>query len=80
MSAPWGRGASEYRPGLLTKQYFGKHGEACAADISTRNETKWAKSPYEDPTTQVSADTCTGLLSWGLLNAPIDGSRPSIIS
>ena len=30
---PWGRGASDYRPGLFTKKYFGKHGEACAADI-----------------------------------------------
>ena len=30
---PWGRGASEYRPGLFTKQYFEKHGEACAADV-----------------------------------------------
>jgi len=29
----WGRGASLYRPGLFTKQYFEKHGEACAADI-----------------------------------------------
>jgi hypothetical protein len=29
----WGRGASEYRPGLFTKQYFVNHGEACAADI-----------------------------------------------
>jgi len=33
MSVPWGRGASEYRPGLFTKQYFVEHGEACAADI-----------------------------------------------
>jgi hypothetical protein len=33
MSVSWGRGASEYRPGLFTKQYFEKHGEACAADI-----------------------------------------------
>lgn len=33
MSTPWGRGASEYRPGLFTKQYFVEHGEACAADI-----------------------------------------------
>ena len=32
-SVPWGRGASEYRPGIFTKQYFEKHGEACAADI-----------------------------------------------
>ena len=29
----WGRGASEYRPGLFTKQYFEKYGEACCADI-----------------------------------------------
>ena len=33
MSVSWGRGASDYRPGLFTKQYIEKHGEACAADI-----------------------------------------------
>ncbi len=33
MSVSWGRGASEYRPGLFTKQYFVEHGEACAADV-----------------------------------------------
>jgi hypothetical protein len=33
ITAPWGRGASDYRPGLFTKQYFEKHKEACAADI-----------------------------------------------
>jgi hypothetical protein len=33
ITTPWGRGASEYRPGLFTKQYFKKHDEACAADI-----------------------------------------------
>ena len=33
ITTPWGRGASEYRPGLFTKQYFEKHGEACCADI-----------------------------------------------
>jgi len=33
MAAPWGRAASEYRPGLFTFQYFEKRGEACAADI-----------------------------------------------
>jgi hypothetical protein len=33
MLVPWGRGASEYRPGLFTKQYFENYGEACAADI-----------------------------------------------
>jgi len=29
----WGRGASLYRPGLFTKKYFEKEGEACCADI-----------------------------------------------
>ena len=33
MSVSWGRGASEYRPGLFTKRYFVKHGEGCCADI-----------------------------------------------
>ena len=33
ITIPWGRGASEYRPGLFTKQYFEKHGESCAADV-----------------------------------------------
>jgi len=33
IAGPWGRGASEYRPGLFTKQYFVEHPEGCAADI-----------------------------------------------
>jgi len=33
ITIPWGRGASEYRPGLFTKQYFEKYGEVCAADV-----------------------------------------------
>jgi hypothetical protein len=33
MAGPWGRGASEYRPGLFTKRYLVEHGEGCAADI-----------------------------------------------
>ena len=33
MAVGWGRGASEHRPGLFTKQYFVEHGEACCADI-----------------------------------------------
>jgi len=33
ITIPWGRGASEYRPGLFTKQYFVNHGEACCADV-----------------------------------------------
>ncbi len=33
ITIPWGRGASEYRPGIFTKKYFVKHGEACAADV-----------------------------------------------
>lgn len=33
ITIPWGRGASEYRPGIFTKKYFEKHEEACAADV-----------------------------------------------
>lgn len=33
ISIPWGRGASEYRPGLFTKKYLLEHEEACCADI-----------------------------------------------
>ncbi len=33
IGVPWGRAASEYRPGLFAKQYFVKHRETCAADI-----------------------------------------------
>ncbi len=33
ITIPWGRGASEYRPGIFTKQYFVNHGEACCADV-----------------------------------------------
>jgi len=33
MAVGWGRASSLYRPGLFTKQYFEKHGDACAADI-----------------------------------------------
>ncbi len=33
MSVSWGRGGSEYRPGIFTKQYLVEHGEACAADV-----------------------------------------------
>ncbi|MFC1982634.1 hypothetical protein ACFLV5_02465 [Chloroflexota bacterium] len=30
---PWGRAASEHRPGLFTKQYLMEHDEACAAEV-----------------------------------------------
>jgi len=33
IAIPWGRAASEHRPGLFTKQYLMQRGEACAADI-----------------------------------------------
>jgi len=33
ITVPWGRGASEYRPGVFIKQFFLERGEACAADI-----------------------------------------------
>lgn len=33
MAVGWGRGASEYRPGIFTKQCFVEHGEGCRADV-----------------------------------------------
>lgn len=33
ITAGWGRGASQYRPGLFTKKYLIQNNEACAADI-----------------------------------------------
>ena len=33
ITIPWGRGASEHRPGLFTKHYLMEHREACAADV-----------------------------------------------
>ncbi len=33
ITIPWGRGASEYRPGIFTKKYFEKHNETCCADV-----------------------------------------------
>lgn len=33
MTAPWGRAASEHRPGRFIKKYLEKHGEASAADV-----------------------------------------------
>ena len=33
ITIPWGRGASEYRPGIFTKRYFVEHGEVCCADV-----------------------------------------------
>jgi len=33
ITVPWGRSASDYRPGLFTKQYFEKHGDVCCADV-----------------------------------------------
>jgi hypothetical protein len=33
VTVPWGRGASEHRPGVFTKQYLMENGEACAADV-----------------------------------------------
>ena len=33
ITIPWGRAASEHRPGLFTKSYLLEHGESCCADI-----------------------------------------------
>ena len=33
ITIPWGRGASEHRPGVFIKAYLVGHGEACCADV-----------------------------------------------
>jgi hypothetical protein len=33
VTIPWGRGASEHRPGLFAKAYLLEHGETCCADV-----------------------------------------------
>jgi hypothetical protein len=42
ISVGWGRGASEYRPGVFSKHYLAQHGEGCCADIffALKNELK----------------------------------------
>jgi hypothetical protein len=35
MTVPWGRAASEHRPGTFIKRYLAEHGQACAADVFT---------------------------------------------
>ena len=32
-TAPWGRSALDYRPGLFIRDYLREHGEGCASDI-----------------------------------------------
>jgi len=32
VTIPWGRAASQYRPGLFSKKYLEQHGEGCCAD------------------------------------------------
>ena len=34
-TTPWGRAASEHRPGLFAKRYLLEHEEACASEIFT---------------------------------------------
>ena len=33
ITTSWGRGASQYRPGLFTKQYLAEHGEAYCGEV-----------------------------------------------
>lgn len=39
-TVPWGRAASDYRPGLFTKQFLQNHGKASAADIFSELKEK----------------------------------------
>jgi hypothetical protein len=33
IAVPWGRGSSEFRPGIFTKRYFVEHGNASASEV-----------------------------------------------
>jgi len=83
----WGRGASLYRPGLFTKKYFEKHGEACAADIyyNLSREIEWlnkerielGEKPFQRPNYSSFAKYFHWFKLLGLVE-PTDRREPAI--
>jgi len=83
----WGRGASLYRPGLFTKKYFEKHGEACAADIyyDLSREIEWlnkerielGEKPFQRPNYSSFAKYFHWFKLLGLVE-PTDRREPAI--
>ena len=87
VTIPWGRGASEYRPGLFTKQYFEKHGEACCADIyralseeierMNEERTEIGEKPFRRPNYSSFARYFHWFKLLGLVE-PIEKKEPAI--
>jgi len=87
ITIPWGRGASEYRPGLFTKQYFVEHGEACAADIYyalsqeierlNKERVEIGEKPFHRPNYSSFAKYFHWFKLLGLVE-PIDRREPAI--
>ena len=87
ITIPWGRGASDYRPGIFIKGYFEEHGEACAADIhhalseeierlnAARIEA--GKKPLRGPTYSSFAKYFHWFKLLGLVE-PVDRREPAI--
>ena len=83
----WGRGASLYRPGLFTKKYFEKHGEACAADIYyalseeierfNRERVQIGEKPFRRPNYSSFAKYFHWFKLLGLVE-PVDRREPAI--
>jgi len=83
----WGRGASEYRPGLFSKKYFVKHGEACAANIYydlsreierlNKERIEIGEKPFQRPNYSSFAKYFHWFKLMGLVE-PVDRREPAI--
>ena len=87
ITIPWGRGVSEYRPGIFTKRYFVEHGEACAADIYyalsqeikrlNKERIEVGEKPFQRPNYSSFAKYCHWFKLLGLVE-PTDRREPAI--
>ena len=87
ITIPWGRGASEYRPGIFTKRYFEEHGETCAADIYyalsraieelNKERIEIGEKPFQRPNYSSFAKYFHWFKLLGLVE-PVDRREPAI--
>ncbi len=87
ITIPWGRGASEYRPGIFTKRYFIEHDEACAADVYyalsqeierlNKERIEIGEKPFQRPNYSSFAKYFHWFKLLGLVE-PVDRREPAI--
>jgi hypothetical protein len=87
ITIPWGRGASEYRPGIFTKRFFVEHDEACAADIYyalsqeierlNKERIEIGEKPFQRPNYSSFAKYFHWFKLLGLVE-PVDRREPAI--